>query len=169
VALAFVLYYGMDGLGPGGDVSNGELLLPTVALPSLAQVPVLQAGRATDDEPLRLYWNIVHVTGDGCGEVCQQALADSAKVRFLLVKELDRVSRVLLTVGPSPDLALAGRALPGPDRAGPRRRWRGGGGRALEMLGWDGTEGVLHVTDPRTNLVMRYADWTRTGWACSTI
>lgn len=156
VVLAFVMYYGFDGLGPGGDVSNGELLLPTVALPSLAQVPVLQAGRAADEEPLRLYWNIVHVTGDGCGEVCQQALADSAKVRFLLVKELDRVSRVLLTAGPRPDLALLAERYPDLivlDVSGGGEAASG----ALSMLGWDGTEGVLHVTDPRTNLVMRYA------------
>ena len=163
VILAFVLYYGFDGAGIGGDVSHGELLVPTQTLPSLAGAPVLQAGRATDEEPLRLYWNIVHVTGDGCGEVCQQALAESEKVRFLLVKELDRVSRVLLSAGPAPDLAALGERYPdlivldlnsGGDAAA----------SALALLGWDGTEGVLHVTDPRTNVVLRYgADAERMG------
>jgi hypothetical protein len=164
VVLAFVLRFGVGWSGPGGDVSEGELLDPIRTLPSLAGAPTLLPGRATDPEaPLRRYWNIVHVTGDGCGEVCETALADSAKVRFLLVKELDRVSRVLLSTGPAPDLERLAERYPDLivlDLTGGGEAAR----ETLDILAWDGTEGVLHVADPRSNVVLRYpADMERMG------
>ncbi|MEO0973266.1 MAG: hypothetical protein AAFX85_09235 [Pseudomonadota bacterium] len=156
VLLAFVMYYG--GLGErlaGGDVSEGELVLPTAPMPSLAQLPVMLDGRLQTEEPLRRFWNVVQVTGDGCAEACSKALDDSARARSLLVKYLDRVSRVLLVTGDAvPDLnALQARH---PDLVVLDARDLASDAQALERLQWNGTEGVAHVTDPLTNLVLRY-------------
>lgn len=156
VALAFVLYYG--GFGErvaGGDVSHGELVLPTEPLPSLADLPVLASGRIATPEPLRRYWNIVQVTGDGCASACRQALADSARVRSLLVKERDRVGRVLLVTGAAlPDLEDLTRSHP--DLAVIDGRSLRDEGEVLSRLAWTGTEGQATITDPLTNVVLRF-------------
>lgn len=164
VLVAFVLYYG--GLGDrlvGGDVSHGDLVLPTEPMPSLAELPLVARGRVVTEEPLRRYWNIVQVTGDGCGEACSAALADSARVRALLVKELDRVGRVLIVSGGElPDVGTLRQQHP--DLAIIDARRLGAGDEVFERLAWDGTEGVAHLTDPLTNVVLRYgADVDRMG------
>ncbi len=156
VALAFLMYYG--GFGEklaGGDVSRGELIQPTAPMPSLVDLPVLQQGRLQTEEPLRRFWNVVQVTGDGCAEACTEALAGSARARSLLVKYLDRISRVLIVTGDElPDLATL--QAQHPDLVVLDGRALAGDADALSRLAWDGMEGVAHVTDPLTNVVLRY-------------
>lgn len=156
VVLAFVMYYG--GIGEklaGGDVSHGELIQPTAPMPSLAALPVLQEGRLQTEEPLRRFWNVVQVTGNGCTVGCVEALEGSARARSLLSKYLDRVSRVLIVTGDTlPDLASL--SAQHPDLVVLDARALGAQADALARLTWDGTEGVAHVTDPLTNLVLRY-------------
>ncbi|MEO0423633.1 MAG: hypothetical protein AAF184_14945 [Pseudomonadota bacterium] len=156
VLLAFVMYYG--GIGEklaGGDVSRGQLIQPTAPMPSLADLPVLQEGRLQTEEPLRRFWNVVQVTGDGCAQECVAALEGSARARSLLAKYLDRVSRVLIVSGDAlPDLALL--AEQHPDLVVLDGRALSADADALARLAWDGTEGVAHVTDPLTNVVLRY-------------
>jgi cytochrome oxidase Cu insertion factor (SCO1/SenC/PrrC family) len=91
---AFWLYYA-GGWRPAGSTNNGELITPIV---TLSAAPV----RDLDGAPLRENWllgkwTLVYVTDTACDERCREALWTIRQTRLLLVDDVDRVQRLLLT------------------------------------------------------------------------
>jgi cytochrome oxidase Cu insertion factor (SCO1/SenC/PrrC family) len=156
LAASFLLYYGADGLGPGGRTNQGDLLDPARPLPRL--VLPLADGGTTAPEFLEGRWTWVYV-GDGrCDQRCREALYLTRQSRIALNKDLDRVQRVFLVSSgccdrtflqtEHPDLLVVD----------------AGAGRADALLAqfpvYDGiapaSAGRIYLVDPLGNLLLSY-------------
>ncbi|MES1942732.1 hypothetical protein PC39_01355 [Salinisphaera sp. PC39] len=143
LAAAWLLYTAFPGQAPGGRTHHGELNEPAVPLSGKGLEPA--AGTA-ELPAFAEQWTFLQVTGERCGDACQDGLATTRQVRALLHRRSTRVQRVLVladggTVPPiedHPDLAV----------------YRGG--RALRETLGDQAPGTVFVVDPLGNWVLTY-------------
>jgi cytochrome oxidase Cu insertion factor (SCO1/SenC/PrrC family) len=148
LAVAWVLYFD-TGWRPGGMTNHGQLVQPAVSLPPAA-LPTPDGSRL-DASFLNGHWTLVYVGRSPCAETCRQALHDSRQTRIALGRLMDRLQRVYLYTGGTPDQAFM--AAEHPDLvlaslAGPE-------GAALLQALPSADEGFWLV-DPLGNAMMRY-------------
>lgn len=96
LALAFLLYYGMD-VRPHGSTNKGDLIQPARPLPE-AELP-----GATDQmfaaDALRGKWSMLFIGDGACDARCREALTLMRQTRLALGDKMDRVQRVFLVTG----------------------------------------------------------------------
>ena len=97
--LAAWLYFGGEGLRPGGRTNHGALLEPIVDLGDL--LPESPVHAHNDD-----HWLLVYSTDRACDEACEYALYTLRQSRLMLGKEMDRLKRVFLHGDSAPDTVL---------------------------------------------------------------
>lgn len=94
--LAVWLYFGNSGLQPEGRTNHGELLEPFVniseALPD-----------AAIHEHNNGYWLLIYANDGDCGNACKHALYTLRQSRLMLGNEMERLKRVFLHDGTTPD------------------------------------------------------------------
>ncbi len=149
VGVAFYLYYGTAGFSPVHRVNRGELVEPPRELPS-ETLPLLGGGR-TDSKFLTAKWTFLYVEAGGCAETCRRKLYETRQVRLALDRDMTRVQRVFVALGPCCDVQFLSRehpdlvtVQPGPDDA------------LLAALPETGA-GRVYLVDPHGNLMMYYA------------
>lgn len=96
LALAFLLYYGLD-IRPHGNTNKGDLIHPPVTLPEV-ELP----GAA--DQPLaatalRGKWSMVYIGDGACDPRCREALTLMRQTRLALGDDMPRIQRVFLVSG----------------------------------------------------------------------
>lgn len=148
LAIAFLIYYGQGGAGPGRQLNHGELYSPARPL-HITRLTLAQGGSA-GAEVFRHHWTLLFVGEGRCDARCEKALYDTRQVRLALDRNMLRVQRVFLASGECcrleelrrehPDLLIA-RAAARDDAL--LAQLPGGGGQ-------------LYLIDPLSNLVMRY-------------
>jgi len=94
LAVAFLLYYGMDGWRPVGSTNHGELIHPARPLP---QVQLLTDGDTKfTNSQFQDKWTLIYV-GDGqCDAACREALVLMRQTRLALNDDAARVQRLFL-------------------------------------------------------------------------
>ncbi len=153
LALAFILYYGLD-VRPHGSTNKGDLIRPPVTLPEV-ELPGMADQKLAADA-LRGKWSMVYVGDGACDDRCREALTLMRQSRLALGDEMSRVQRVFLVSNNCCDQAYldaehdglllgridnpAGRTLlqTFPDAAGAS------------------TAGRIYLVDPLGNLMMKY-------------
>ena len=148
LAVAVYLYFDTDWR-PGGTNNHGELIVPAVPLPTVG-LPT-PSGELTDTEFLRHHWSLVYLAREDCGEACRDALYNGRQMRLALGRLMDRVQRVYLHVGESPDPAFLAAEHPDLLVASVATA----DGQALLALLTGQPEGYWLV-DPLGNAMMRY-------------
>jgi cytochrome oxidase Cu insertion factor (SCO1/SenC/PrrC family) len=153
LAVSFWLYYGTDWR-PSGGAQHGELIDPARPLPEASLTRA--DGTPTGDDFLRGDWHLVYVGEGACGAPCRETLVKARQVRLALDKDVNRVSRVFLYSGATPDPGYL--AAEHPDLVAARLDDEAG--RAvLAAFPQDpppAAAGHLYIVDPLGNLMMRY-------------
>ena len=156
LAIAFYLYYGLDGWRPAGSTAHGDLIDPARPLPAVAlETP---SGEPLPADFLRGKWTLVYVGEGRCDARCREALTDMRQVRLALADDMTRVERVSLYAGDFGDpgyfaaehAGLTAAALDG-----------AGGADLLAEFAVDGdvpvpAAGRVYIVDPLGNLMMSY-------------
>ncbi|MBM0104159.1 hypothetical protein JM946_05355 [Steroidobacter sp. S1-65] len=93
LALAFILYYGLD-VRPHGSTNKGDLIHPPVTLPEV-ELPAMADQKLAADA-LRGKWSMVYIGDGACDDRCRQALTLMRQTRLALGDDLPRVQRVFL-------------------------------------------------------------------------
>jgi cytochrome oxidase Cu insertion factor (SCO1/SenC/PrrC family) len=153
LALAFVLYYGLD-VRPHGSTNKGDLITPPVTLPEVELPGVADQKLAAD--ALRDKWSMVYIGDGACDERCREALTLMRQTRLALGDDVIRVQRVFLVSGNCCDQAYleaehAGLLLARIDNAA--------GQTLLETFpdaAQAATLGRIYLVDPLGNLMMKY-------------
>jgi cytochrome oxidase Cu insertion factor (SCO1/SenC/PrrC family) len=96
LALAFVLYYGID-IRPHGTTNKGDLIHPAVTLPEVELPGVADQKLAAN--ALRGKWSMVYIGDGACDARCREALTLMRQTRLALGDDMDRVQRVFLVSG----------------------------------------------------------------------
>jgi cytochrome oxidase Cu insertion factor (SCO1/SenC/PrrC family) len=160
LAVAFLLYYGVEGWRPHGNTNNGELIAPR-PLPQLA-LPTAQ-GAMTDAELLRGKWSLIYVGDGACDARCREALVLIRQTRLSLNDDMSRIQRIFLATGTCCDQPYLDREHKGvitiraddPDAA-----------RLLQEFPlYDAVPlpqaGRIYIVDPLGNLMMSYSPQAR--------
>lgn len=158
VLVAFYLYYGHHDWRPVGRVNHGELVDPARPLPAIA-LPRLAGGLA-DPAWLQGRWTLLTVGTGECAERCRHDLYETRQVRIALDRDMDRVQRVLIAVGPCCDLAFLQREHPDliALRATPEAQPLLGQLPGVDAAAPDAASGDrIYLVDPLGNLMMSYA------------
>jgi cytochrome oxidase Cu insertion factor (SCO1/SenC/PrrC family) len=155
LAVAFALYYGLDGWRPAGSTNHGELITPARPLPAIALRDAAGAALAADF--LRSKWSTVYI-GDGrCDERCRAALTLMRQTRLALNDDMTRVQRIFLVTGACCDRAYLDAEQQGLIVA----QVDDANGQALLQSFPDSAEiatrGRIYLVDPLGNLMMSYA------------
>lgn len=160
LAVAFVLYYGVEGWRPHGSTNNGDLIeprpLPTVALPT-AQ------GSTANADFLRGKWTLVYVGDGGCDARCRAALVLMRQTRLSLNDDMSRVQRVFLATANCCDLEYLDREhngvitvrTDGQEAAALLKEFPQYGDTAVAQAG------RIYIVDPLGNLMMSYSAQAR--------
>lgn len=94
LAIAFVLYYGLDGWRPAGSTNHGELIQPPEQVPEVAlSTP---EGTSLPADVFRGKWTLVYVGPGGCDARCREALTLMRQTRLALNDDMTRVQRLFL-------------------------------------------------------------------------
>ncbi|HEY0939060.1 MAG TPA: hypothetical protein VGE08_03085 [Steroidobacter sp.] len=153
LALAFLLYYGLD-IRPHGSTNHGDLIHPPVTLPEVALPSIADQTFAAD--ALRGKWSIVYIGDGACDERCREALTLMRQTRLALGDDMSRVQRVFLVSGNCCDQAYldaehSGLLLGRIDNPA---------GQTLLEPFPDTTQastlGRIYLVDPLGNLMMKY-------------
>lgn len=153
LALAFVLYYGLD-VRPHGSTNKGDLIHPPVTLPEIALPGATDQPLAP--EALRGKWSMVYIGDGACDERCREALTLMRQTRLALGDDVIRVQRVFLVSGNCCDQAYldvehAGLLLGRIDNPA---------GQTLLETFPDAAQaanlGRIYLVDPLGNLMMKY-------------
>lgn len=96
LALAFLLYYGLD-VRPHGNTNKGDLIQPARPLPEVALPGATDQALAAD--ALRGKWSMVFIGDGACDTRCREALTLMRQTRLALGDKMDRVQRVFLVTG----------------------------------------------------------------------
>lgn len=153
LALAFLLYYGMD-IRPHGTTNKGDLIHPAVTLPEVA-LPGME-DQTLAAEALRGKWSMVYIGDGACDERCREALTLMRQTRLALGDDMERVQRVFLVSGNCCDQAYLeaehdGLLLGRIDNSS--------GETLLETFpdtNAAATLGRIYLVDPLGNLMMKY-------------
>jgi len=150
LAVAFLLYYGLDGWRPVGNTNHGELIHPARPLP---QVQLLTDSDATFVSRQFLdKWTLVYV-GDGrCDATCRAALVLMRQTRLALNDDAARIQRLLLVTGNCCDRAYLQTEHEGLLVA----RVDDAAGQQLLASFPPGPAGKIYIVDPLGNLMMSY-------------
>lgn len=153
LALAFILYYGLD-VRPHGNTNQGDLIHPPVTLPEV-ELPGM-ADQKLAANALRGRWSMVYIGDGACDARCREALTLMRQTRLALGDDIPRVQRVFLVTGECCDQAyldaehgglLLGR-IDNPE------------GQTLLQTFPDAarasTLGRIYLVDPLGNLMMKY-------------
>lgn len=103
LAVSWIWYF--SGSSPAetrGTTNRGELISPARPLPQVA-FPALD-GLAPDTFP-RGPWTLMIIDDSGCKARCQETLINMRQVNLALGNDVERLRRVLLVTGGSPDIA----------------------------------------------------------------
>lgn len=157
LALAFLLYSGLDGWRPPGQTNKGELIEPPRPLPAVALTS--SDGATLDADLLRGKWTLVYVGGGTCDARCREALVLTRQTRLALNDDMKRVQRMFIATGECCDRAWLDAEQPGLIVA------LGDTAPAREVLAefpvYDGVPvaqaGRIYIVDPLGNLMMSYA------------
>ena len=153
LALAFVLYYGLD-MRPHGSTNKGDLIHPPLTLPEVELPGVADQTLAAD--ALRGKWSMVYIGNGACDARCREALTLMRQTRLALGDDLPRVQRVFLISGNCCDQAYleaehSGLLLGRIDNPA---------GQTLLQTFPDAAEaaglGRIYLIDPLGNLMMKY-------------
>lgn len=136
---------------PRGTVNQGTLIIPARPLPP-APLAAVDGGRLGEDV-LRGHWTLLLFSEKPCDRNCQALLLQLRQVHAALNKDIPRVQRLLVLVGPQatappqvdPDLLLARLR----DRSWLDHFALGAGGRPV-------VSGRVFLVDPLGNLMMFY-------------
>ena len=154
LAIAFALYYGLDGWRPPGSTNHGTLVTPAQPLPSVRLTAA--DGSEVAERWWQEKWNVVYVGSGECDTRCREALTLSRQTRLALNDDMTRVRRVFLATANCCDLAY----LQGEHPDLLVARADGAEARALlEVFAKPaaGAAGHIYVVDPLGNLMMHYA------------
>src|SRR5690606_14753842 len=90
LALAFLLYYGLD-IRPHGSTNQGDLIHPPVTLPEVELPSTADQTFAAD--ALRDKWSMVYIGDGACDPRCREALTLMRQTRLALGDDMNRVQR----------------------------------------------------------------------------
>lgn len=153
VLLSTLLYYSRAGDLPEDTTNYGELIRPAQPTEAL-RLRAADGDRDTaGHEDMDGIWSLLLLDTGDCDRVCEERLLMSRQLRVSLGDRRDRLQRILVV----PDAAAA-EALEARLRlAHPDLLIRlDDGGSAATFFGRP-EAGVLHLTDPLGNWLMRYA------------
>jgi cytochrome oxidase Cu insertion factor (SCO1/SenC/PrrC family) len=153
LALAFILYYGLD-VRPHGNTNKGDLIQPARPLPEVELPGATDQPLAAD--AMRGKWSMVFIGDGACDVRCREALTLMRQTRLALSDKMERVQRVFLVTGNCCDQAYldtehAGLLLGRIDNPA--------GQTLLETFpdtNQAGTLGRIYLVDPLGNLMMKY-------------
>ena len=111
VLVASGLY--LSGWRPAATGNQGELLQPPRPLPEAVLTDA--GGKAVRTAELNGRWLMVYVAGSACDAECRGTIDQMRRVHVLLNKEMERVARIALVPGGSPDAALSAAVAVYPD------------------------------------------------------
>jgi hypothetical protein len=152
LAIAFVLYYGVQGWRPVGSTNHGQLVDPPRPLPQAALTT--PTGATLDGSFMHGKWNLVYIGGGACDARCREALTLMRQTRLALGDDMTRVQRVFLAGSGCCDQAYldeqhAGLITASADSAA--------AGELLRHFPSDAaTAGRIYIVDPLGNLMMSY-------------
>ncbi len=147
--VAWIWFYNVDALRPGGSVAKGELIQPARALGEFSFLRVDAEGEVTDAS-LHGRWAMIYVGGAICGDDCRQSLYEMRQVHTALGRNGVRIQRVYLMVGASTpdDSAFYQTEHPGLIMASVEP--------SAQILGNFDQPGRIYLVDPLGNLMMSY-------------
>lgn len=153
-ALPVVIALGLYGFGwrPASSGNHGELLQPPRPLPLLDLSG--SDGKSLSSAELKGRWFMVYLAATDCGSSCRQQIEQMRRVHVLLNKDMARVSRLVLSLGP-PSAELQAAVAAYPDMkllSGDPARL----GQVFPPAGGSVT-GRVYLMDPLGNFMMRYA------------
>lgn len=157
LAIAFLLYYGIEGWRPSGSTNHGELIQPPRTIPELELTA--RDGSALPADTLRTKWTLVYVGGGQCDARCREALTLIRQTRLALNDDLPRVQRLFLVSGDCCDDAYLDAEHTGLLIA----RLDDANGQQLASIFQDAITtplaeaGRIYIVDPLGNLMMSYA------------
>lgn len=160
LAIAFVLYYGVDGWRPAGSTNHGDLVTPARPLPDVT-LPLAQGG-AADPKLLHGKWTLIYIGSGQCDARCREALTLIRQSRLALGDEMSRVQRVFLSTGECCDrpyleqehAGLITLKAHGDSASGLLREFSEAVGAPSGQIG---QAGRIYIVDPLGNLMMSYA------------
>ncbi len=95
LAIAFILYYGLDGWRPPGSTNRGELIQPPQQIPEVElSTP---SGTPLPANTLRGKWTLVYIGEGSCDSVCRTQLTLMRQSRLALNDDMERVQRLFLS------------------------------------------------------------------------
>lgn len=94
LALAFLMYYGMDGWRPAGSTAKGDLVTPARPLPEVT-LPTMD-GAELKMSSLHGLWTLVYIGPGQCDARCREALTLMRQTRIALNDKMTRVQRLFL-------------------------------------------------------------------------
>lgn len=98
LAIAFALYYGLDGWRPAGSTNRGELIQPPRQIPEVALTSI--DGATLPENTLRGKWTLVYIGEGDCDDTCRAQLTLIRQSRLALNDDMDRVQRLFLVTEP---------------------------------------------------------------------
>jgi len=153
LALAFVLYYGLD-MRPHGNTNKGDLIQPARPLPEVELPGATNQPLAAND--LRGKWSMVFIGDGACDARCREALTLMRQTRLSLGDKMDRVQRVFLVTGNCCDQVY----LDAEHRGLLLGRIDNPAGQTLLETFPDAAQaaslGRIYLVDPLGNLMMKY-------------
>jgi cytochrome oxidase Cu insertion factor (SCO1/SenC/PrrC family) len=153
LALAFILYYGLD-IRPHGNTNKGDLIHPPVTLPEVALPGAADQPLAAN--ALRGKWSMVYIGNGACDPRCREALTLMRQTRLALGDKMERVQRVFLVSGNCCDQAYLATEQDGLLLG----RIDNSAGQTLLETFPDTTQaaglGRIYLVDPLGNLMMKY-------------
>jgi cytochrome oxidase Cu insertion factor (SCO1/SenC/PrrC family) len=152
LALAFVLYYGVQDWRPGGSTNNGQLIDPPRPLPQAALTT--PTGATLDANFMLGKWTLVYVGGGACDARCREALTLMRQTRLALGDDMTRVQRLFLAGAGCCDQAYLDEQHAGLITA---LTESAAGSELLRHFPADSTTaGRIYIVDPLGNLMMSY-------------
>jgi len=154
-ALALYLFYNPQVLDGFGTKNRGDLVQPTVVLPS-ARMQTLD-GRTFDTASLQGNWSLLLLADSSCGESCMQNLFHLRQVRLATGENRYRVQRLLLLTDDGDRSGLAEQLEPFKGTqvlTGPAEARKA----LLDSLAVNGeaVEGRIYTVDPQRRLILSY-------------
>lgn len=148
MAVAMVLYYTGFQWRPEGTTEHGVLYRPPRPMPDLAMEVMAEGGGTAQ---LHGKWTLIYAGPGACDADCRQALVTMRQVRRALGRDLDRVQRLYLVTGGTPDTGLLRAEHPGTGVIA-----EGPAVTNLTRIIGETQPGDIFLSDPLGNLVMRY-------------
>ncbi|HET7370230.1 MAG TPA: hypothetical protein VFK45_05270, partial [Gammaproteobacteria bacterium] len=149
---AIVWYFNADSWRPTATTNHGELIRPPRQV-ATAPLPLLDGGTLPADW-FQTQWSLVYAGPADCPRRCKKALYLTRQIRLALGAKMNRVQRLFIVTGPTPQPAALRRAHPDltvVEAAGPAGR-----NFLAQFTGGDGLGDHIWLVDPRGRLMMVY-------------